>query len=94
MSASEIKLRCAAKNTSPGTEYTWYKDGRELTLQEFPRYKVKKFKYLKISDLSKGDSGKYTCSVSNQFGSDNATTVVTVNGEMLIKTWGLCYRAG
>ena len=72
----EVKLFC---NVKEAVSYTWYKNGRVITAA-FDRYTVKEYRYLRIVNVVKSDSGKFVCVTSNSYGSANCTINFLVEG--------------
>ncbi|XP_068709960.1 fibroblast growth factor receptor-like 1 isoform X2 [Montipora foliosa] len=72
-----IRMKCKANGSTP-LKFQWFKDGQatiERRLQ--PRLKTNMW-YLKLKDLVPLDSGRYTCVVSNSYGSINHTYTLKV----------------
>ena len=75
-----IRLKCEATGTPP-IKYTWLKDGKKMRKRKIDPYLNTSIWYLKLKDLLPDDSGKYTCIVSNAYGSINHTYTLHVVGE-------------
>ena len=75
-----IRLKCRATGTPP-LKYTWLKDGMEMPRRRMDKYLNTSIWYLKLINLVPKDSGKYTCIVSNPYGSVNHTYTLQVVGE-------------
>ena len=76
-----IRLKCKATGTPP-LKYTWLKDGKKMLLKRrMDPYLNTSIWYLTLRDLLPNDSGKYTCIVSNPYGSINHTYTLQVFGE-------------
>ena len=61
--------------------YSWYKNGVEITGSfSEPRYTVKVFRYLEITNVVKSDSGVFVCVTSNNVGTTNYTVELLVEG--------------
>ena len=74
-----IRLKCKANGSKP-LRYQWLKDGLPSIQRRLqPRLKTNMW-YLKLKDLVTVDSGRYTCVVSNPFGSINHTYTLRVVG--------------
>lgn len=74
-----IRLKCKANGSKP-IRYQWLKDGLPSIQRRLqPRLKTNMW-YLKLKDLVTVDSGRYTCVVSNAFGSINHTYTLRVVG--------------
>ena len=70
---------CKANGSKP-LRYQWLKDGLPSIQRRLqPRLKTNMW-YLKLKDLVTVDSGRYTCVVSNPFGSINHTYTLRVVG--------------
>ena len=72
----EVTLFCNVKGAD---SYTWYKNGKVIPAA-FDRYTVKKYRYLRIVDVVKSDSGLFVCVASNDYGSANCTISFLVEG--------------
>ena len=75
-----IRLKCRATG-APLLHYTWLKDGMEIPRRRMDPYLNTSIWYLKLINLVPNDSGKYTCIVSNPYGSINHTYTLQVVGE-------------
>ena len=75
-----IRLKCRATG-APLLHYTWLKDGMEIPRRRMDPYLNTSIWNLKLKNLVPNDSGKYTCIVSNPFGSINHTYTLQVLGE-------------
>ena len=71
----EIRLKCIVE-TDTG-HYRWSRGGKELFDND--KYRVKKFRYLKIRNLVFADEGRYKCEAWNTDG--NISTIFNVNVE-------------
>ncbi|KAJ7336587.1 Fibroblast growth factor receptor 4 [Desmophyllum pertusum] len=72
-----VRLKCRANGSSP-LRFQWLKDGDPSVHRRLqPRLKTNMW-YLKLKDLVPLDSGKYTCVVSNAYGSINHTYTLRV----------------
>ena len=77
----EVKLLCNVKDGQTST-YAWYKDGVRISQTFEPaRYSVKTYRFLKITDIVKSDSGVFVCVTSNSHGSANCTIEFLVEGK-------------
>ena len=74
-----ISLTCAVKGI-PKPDVNWTKDGQSLLLGE--RLVVSSNGTLVIRDSSVNDSGNYTCTAKSRSGQDDATSSVTVAGDL------------
>ena len=72
----EVTFFC---NVKQAVSYTWYKNGKVITAA-FDRYTVKKYRYLRIANVVKSDSGTFVCVASNPYGSANCTINFLVEG--------------
>ncbi|KAL9983806.1 hypothetical protein ACROYT_G006036 [Oculina patagonica] len=72
-----IRLKCLATGAPP-LKYTWLKDGEKMPKRRMDPYLNTSIWYLKLKDLVPDDSGKYTCIVSNPYGSINHTYTLQV----------------
>ncbi|XP_078358886.1 hemicentin-1-like isoform X2 [Oculina patagonica] len=72
-----IRLKCLATGALP-LKYTWLKNGEKMPKREMDPYLNTSIWYLKLKDLMPDDSGKYTCIVSNPYGSINHTYTLQV----------------
>ena len=75
-----IRLKCKAKGAPP-LKYTWLKDGHRMPQRRQGSYLNSSIWYLIVKDLVPNDSGKYTCIVSNPYGSINHTYTLKVVGK-------------
>ena len=75
-----IRLKCKA-NGAPPLKYTWLKDGMKMPRRWMDPYLNTSIWYLRLKNLLPNDSGKYTCIVSNPYGSINHTYTLQVVGE-------------
>ena len=81
-SNSKFKLLCILQEGSKPARFEWHKDGRVL-LESNSNYRIEteedesEFTILK---LNSNDSGNYSCSVWNDFGTNIQSTVLTVQG--------------
>ena len=75
-----IRLKCRATGATP-LKYTWLKDGVKMSRRQLDPYLNASIWYLRLRELVPNDSGKYTCIVSNPFGSINHTYTLQVVGE-------------
>ena len=90
-----IRLKCPAIGAPP-LKYKWLKDGKDLkkrlkngnvdTSLWYLKYIMgatvnTSLWYLKLRDLVPADSGRYTCIVSNLYGSINHTFTLQVVGK-------------
>ena len=73
----DIILDCAVFG-SPPPLVVWKKGSEQLT---GGRFKVLDEGHLQIDDVSLVDAGTYTCTASNEHGSDTATGVLVVRRE-------------
>lgn len=72
-----VRLKCKANGSNP-LKFQWLKDGDPSIHRRLqPRLKTNMW-YLKLKDLVPLDSGKYTCVVSNAYGSINHTYTLRV----------------
>ena len=72
----EVKLYCNVKDAQ---NYTWYKDGKHIP-QPSLRYTVKSYRFLRITNVVKSDSGMFVCVASNSYGRANCTIRLIVEG--------------
>ncbi|KAL9983811.1 hypothetical protein ACROYT_G006043 [Oculina patagonica] len=72
-----IRLNCSATGAPP-LKYTWLKNGEKMPNREMDPYLNTSIWYLKLKYLVLDDSGKYTCIVSNPYGSINHTYTLQV----------------
>lgn len=77
---NEIRLKCIVEADTG--HYRWSRDGKELF--ESGKYRVKKFRYLKIRNLVFADSGRYKCEAWNADGNIRAIFNVDVEGRGLL----------
>lgn len=72
-----IRLKCQATGAPP-LKYKWLKDGKVVQKRRLDPYVNSSLWYLKLRDLVPTDSGRYTCLVSNRYGSINHTFTLQV----------------
>lgn len=78
-----VRLKCKANGSTP-LKFQWLKDGQAKIQRRLqPRIRTDTW-YLKLKDLAPLDSGKYTCLVSNTYGSINHTFTLRIVGESSI----------
>lgn len=76
-----VRLKCKANGSTP-LKFQWLKDGQAKIQRRLqPRIRTDMW-YLKLKDLAPLDSGKYTCLVSNAYGSINHTYTLRIVGEL------------
>ena len=73
----EVKLQCHVKNAQ---DYTWYKNGAQFSAPLPPRYTIKAYRFLEITNAVKSDSGLFFCVTSNNVGSANCSVELLVEG--------------
>ena len=73
----EVKLQCTVKNAQ---DYTWYKNGAQFSAPLPPRYTIKAYRFLEITNAVKSDSGLFFCVTSNNVGSTNCSVELLVEG--------------
>jgi len=80
-----IILSCTSRGSPPDT-FTWMKDGSPITssptlnaVNHDSTNAVFRSDYT-IKSVTKSDSGKYTCTVTNPIGSDSQTIKISVDG--------------
>ncbi|XP_032240703.1 fibroblast growth factor receptor 2 isoform X2 [Nematostella vectensis] len=72
-----MRLRCQATGTPP-LRYHWLKDGKEIKGRRLDPYMNTTLWFFRLKDLVPTDTGKYTCIVSNAYGSINHTYTLRV----------------
>ncbi|KAL9983809.1 hypothetical protein ACROYT_G006040 [Oculina patagonica] len=72
-----IRLKCLATGAPP-LKYTWLKNGEKMRKRRMDPYLNTSIWYLALKNLVPDDSGKYTCIVSNPYGSINHTYTLQV----------------
>ena len=70
----EVRLLCRVKGQSK-PEYWWEKNGNRLPKSK--KYRIKKFRYLRIKAVEKSDAGDYVCWASN--GDSKINQTITLN---------------
>ena len=71
------ELECKSRGV-PTPVIMWKKNYQPIHFPSNPRYAQKSTGSLQISRSQKGDSGKYTCVVTNSVGSKSANATLTV----------------
>ncbi|XP_072112461.1 pro-neuregulin-1, membrane-bound isoform isoform X2 [Mobula birostris] len=78
----KLVLRCEAISGYPQPTFTWYKDGKELTVKKSKEIRIKKKKRkeseLLIRKVKPSHAGKYTCKAVNQQGEDQSVSNIAV----------------
>ncbi|XP_062902853.1 pro-neuregulin-1, membrane-bound isoform isoform X5 [Mobula hypostoma] len=78
----KLVLRCEAISGYPQPTFTWYKDGKELTVRKSKEIRIKKKKRkeseLLIRKVKPSHAGKYTCKAVNQQGEDQSVSNIAV----------------
>jgi len=83
-----MTLSCTSRGSPPDT-FTWMKDGSPVNSSSTLKVNYDSINAVFRSDytiksVSKRDSGRYTCTVTNPIGSDSLTTnVVSIDGKLL-----------
>ena len=75
-----IRLKCQAIGALP-LKYKWLKDGKDLKKPPMDATVNTPLWYLQLQDLVPTDSGRYTCIVSNSYGSIRHTFTLQVVGK-------------
>ena len=89
---STLRLSCYSRGSQPDA-FTWMKDGVPITQSvsittiAFTSTTAKFRSCYTISGLNTSDIGTYTCTVTNNLGSDNQTINVTVIGMVNVHTY-------
>ncbi|XP_053275687.1 B-cell receptor CD22 [Pleuronectes platessa] len=78
MEGSSVTLTCSS-DANPAANYTWYKENQTLLQGPEGVYR--------LSSISSGDSGVYSCKSENQYGRINSTVVQCENG------WDVSYTS-
>ncbi|KAF6039047.1 CDON [Bugula neritina] len=73
-SGSDVRLMCIVNDHD--AEYSWYKDGVQLSA--VPARRLIQMNIVVITQLTPADSGWYSCQVANQYGSTNSTAYLRV----------------
>lgn len=79
---STVNITCVFDANPPDvTEIVWYKDGNRLQRDTNQRLETRHSlsAVLALYNVSRHDSGIYTCHVKNAFGRGNATTSAVLN---------------
>ena len=87
-SNTTITIRCPARGV-PTPVVTWKKDG--VPVVDGGRINFAENSSLVMKDVELENNAKYTCSVQNTFGKDEASSIVTIIGLCLEHSFiGLC----
>lgn len=82
---TKFKIFCSQiDGFSEQTRFTWFKDGRMMTENEYRIDTNHDVSSLIIDQLSPADSANYTCHVENSAGKDSTFTVLSVKGQIII----------
>ncbi|EDO49190.1 predicted protein [Nematostella vectensis] len=77
---TDVKLVCQVLDQKDVfTDYIWYKDGKKMSVSHSSRMRIKRLRYLKIKNLDKEDSGRYTCVAKRPCGEISANITLTVD---------------
>lgn len=75
-------VQCSVMAGEPPFEFTWFKDGEKL--ESTRSFSIKKFDdftlNLVISSVDANSNGNFTCRVSNAFGVDQKSAVLSIKG--------------
>ena len=81
---SYFQVFCTVEEGTPPLFYEWAKNGKIIKSSPDVNYKIENsdmFSTLSIKKLSRSDTGNYTCSVKNSFGSDSKSFVLSIKGK-------------
>ncbi|XP_061697480.1 junctional adhesion molecule 2b [Syngnathoides biaculeatus] len=77
---SDLELLCKDKQSAPPATYSWYKDNRALKVSSDAPYSVDTRRgTLKLTSVSKVDSGMYRCESSNSVGAPKSCVAQQLN---------------
>ena len=79
---TKLKISCTPQEGSKPFHFEWHREGR-LLVEPFHRFKIsfdEDESELIIPRLSFEDSGNYSCTVRNDYGSDTQWTQIVVKG--------------
>ena len=81
---SKFKLSCFVEEGSKPLEFRWFLDNSEIILKNSDRniqiVHSEDESILKIDNLSKENTGNYSCFVKNSYGTDVQSSVLLVKG--------------
>lgn len=77
------KLLCCVALNAQKPNIKWYKNTTELNKYEYPQSQADGVVFMEIVGCRIGDSGKYRCVASNEYGTDETSCVVIVEGKLL-----------
>ncbi|XP_074634964.1 hemicentin-1-like isoform X1 [Acropora palmata] len=77
LASHTIRLKCEATGAPP-LQFRWLKDGQRLLSRRMDPYLNSSLWFLRLRDVVPDDSGKYTCIVTNPYGSINHTYTLKV----------------
>ena len=90
---SSLTLSCTSRGSPPDT-FTWRKDNGPTVLQstsitavDYTSTSAVFRADYSIDSVTTSDSGTYTCTITNPFGSNSTTFTVVVIGKLLISIW-------
>lgn len=76
------KLLCCVALNAKKPNIKWYKNTTELNKYEYTQSQADGVVFMEIVGCRVGDSGKYRCVASNEYGSDETSCVVIVEGKI------------
>ena len=79
---TSITIKCPVSGV-PKPTVTWTKDG--LVIPNGGKYKVQEDGSLVISEADGDDNGQYTCTADSVAGKDSKSSMVKINGKMILK---------
>lgn len=80
---SRLKLFCTLIDGTKPVSFEWLKNGFQLTDLVKKNYRIEYFdseSYLIIDNVTRSDSGNFTCSVRNNFGLDSRSILANIKG--------------
>jgi len=84
---SKFSMFCNLEEGSLPVFFEWSKNGQTLKGSPDVNYKIDNFEShstLTIRNIDMKDVANYTCFVSNQFGSNSRSTLLSINGKSLL----------
>ena len=86
LTKTSITIQCPTSGV-PTPTVTWTKDGQQIP--NGGKYKVQEDGSLVINEADGDDNGQYTCTADSVAGKDSKSSMVKINGKMVLKFFEL-----